>query len=101
VKLDLHVVSASVKETEVAGECYSEIVIAGTSLPKAHELIAMLGEDVVISTSDRSAHATLFAVAVKLDKGKADVKAKASGGRDLDRLVGLAVDIAAAQARIA
>jgi ribosomal protein L12E/L44/L45/RPP1/RPP2 len=102
VTLDLHVIKASVNETDVAGECVSTIIIAGTNAAKAHELLACVGEEINIRTagSSRKLRAVLNSVTVKGKDGKVEFRAKAAGGRDLDSIVGLAVDVEAAQMRI-
>jgi len=49
--LDLEVTNASVKRTDIAGECVSVLTIIGSKIAKAHELMACVGEEVQIRTA--------------------------------------------------
>lgn len=102
MNLDLHVIKAGVNATDIAGECVSTIVIAGSNAGKAHELLACVGEEVNIKTagSSRKLRAVLKSVSVKGKNGQVSLQARAVGGRDLDGIVGLAVNIEAAQMRL-
>lgn len=102
MKLDLQVTKAGVATTGDAGECISTIVIVGANASRAHELIAVVGEEINISTASggRKLRAVLKSVSVKGKNGQVSLQARAIGGRDLDGIVGLAVKIEAAQMRL-
>lgn len=99
VPLGLRVTKVATK-AEPEGGATAILTVAG----QARGLIGLIGEPVIISTVEkgRSLRARLFSVTVSASKveGKKELSAKLSGGRELNELVDLMVNIEGAQKRL-
>lgn len=92
--LGLRVTAAAVKETK-EGSTTATITIVG----RARNMVKMVGQqvNVVSGGGSRKHHGDCRSVTVKAKNGKREVTVKVDGGREMDQLVGLQVEIEEAE----